>query len=315
MTVANPFIGQLMAHILEGSQIPKVQVERAVGPILGFFLADVLSATLCNDERLSGQYRVLCPEFPLLKPVSLQSSNIDWLLYNETRQELVFLELKTANRSFSADQAVVYLQKKLQVMDQGAGFLADDLKKIEAASSEKDKYAFVQQMLAARFPGGIEAMSGCRSAQVIYLVPAPLKLEAPHLHRMDKVLAFSDLADDIESPFAQEWKAICHALRQLDASTQPLVLKSVPNSGAPENYRGRADFGRIQALCREHGGKMVVGFMGGESALREATTDYLQGRTYKLDFVEGGQGYKLQANWISGDRFLETLPCPKDNPV
>jgi len=57
------FLSHLMAHLLEGSQIPKVQVERSVGPVLGFFLAEVLTATLKDDGALSGRYRMLCPNF------------------------------------------------------------------------------------------------------------------------------------------------------------------------------------------------------------------------------------------------------------
>lgn len=99
------FLSHLIAHLLEGCQIPKVQVERSIGPVLGVFLAEVLTATLKDDEALSGRYRMLCPEFPLVKENSLQSTNIDFLLYNERRESLVFLELKTAGSSFSADQA------------------------------------------------------------------------------------------------------------------------------------------------------------------------------------------------------------------
>ena len=41
MNERTTFIRQLMSHILEGVRIPKLQVERAVGPVLGFFLEDV----------------------------------------------------------------------------------------------------------------------------------------------------------------------------------------------------------------------------------------------------------------------------------
>ena len=116
------FLSHLMAHLLEGSQIPKVQVERSIGPVLGFFLAEVLTATLKDDGALSGCYRMLCPEFPLAKGKNQsnkennQSTNIDFLLYNEDRQALVFLELKTACSSFAADQAEIYLENRLFVV-------------------------------------------------------------------------------------------------------------------------------------------------------------------------------------------------------
>ena len=42
------FFEALMDHIMEGVMIPKVQIERAVGPILSMFLADVL--TVCPQR-------------------------------------------------------------------------------------------------------------------------------------------------------------------------------------------------------------------------------------------------------------------------
>ena len=59
--------------------IPKVQIESAIGPIIGFFLAEALS------KALGQEIVTLCPEFPIrraLVEVSNgginQSTNIDW---------------------------------------------------------------------------------------------------------------------------------------------------------------------------------------------------------------------------------------------
>lgn len=296
------FIEQLMSHILEGVRIPKLQIERAVGPVLGFFLADVLTATLADDEELSGRYRMLCPEFPLLKKSvqSLQSTNIDWLLYNETRQELVFLELKTANSSFSGEQALTYLETKLKVFDKGAAFLTEDLEQIEKASLENQKYAFVRQLLEERLPGGLPALAACHSLRVMYLVPAPMKESTPHLQRMDNALSFSELKEEIDSPFAEEWRAICQVLRQLDD-------KPLPAETARKNYQDLVSFEGIQALCSERGAQIVVGFMGGETALLQASPESLQQRKYKWDVAQAGLGSKHPANWIAGDRFTEIV--------
>jgi hypothetical protein len=71
------FLEVLMRHIMDQVKIPKVQVERVIGPILGMFIAKVLSAKL-NDRM-----EMICAEFPLRKaPESNQSTNIDWLLYS-----------------------------------------------------------------------------------------------------------------------------------------------------------------------------------------------------------------------------------------
>lgn len=301
------FLSYLMAHLLEGSQIPKVQVERSVGPVLGFFLAEVLTATLKDDGALSGRYRMLCPEFPLAKGNSLQSTNIDFLLYNEDLQALVFLELKTAGSSFSPEQAVIYLENKLKVLDHGAAYLVSDLERIKAASSEPQKYAAVQQMLETRFPGGMGAMAQCRELYVIYLVPAQLKERDGHLlKRVDKALSFGELAMDIDGPFAEEWATIGQTLQQLDNNVKPNPSSIISDSGHL-NYQDRVDFEAIKALCSERGAQIVVGFAGGEAALRQSDLKQLRQRAFKWDVAEGGQGNKQALNWVAGNRFIDIV--------
>ena len=93
------FIEKLMAQITRLTMIPKVQVERAIAPILGLFIAELLST------KWSKQVVMICEEFPLRKAQvkgirTYQSTNIDWLLYIASDDQLVFLELKTAYTSF-----------------------------------------------------------------------------------------------------------------------------------------------------------------------------------------------------------------------
>jgi len=78
--MGNSFAEALMTHIMEATMIPKVQVERVVGPILSMFIGDVLTATLRDDSRLSGDIKLIAPEFPLKKEGNRQSTNIDWLM-------------------------------------------------------------------------------------------------------------------------------------------------------------------------------------------------------------------------------------------
>jgi len=300
------FLSHLMAHLLEGSQIPKVQVERSVGPVLGFFLAEVLSATLKDDGALSGRYRMLCPEFPLAKKNN-QSTNIDFLLYNEDRQALVFLELKTAGSSFSPEQAVIYLENKLKVLDHSAAYLVNDLERIKASSSEPQKYAAVQQLLETRFPGGMGAMAQCRQLHVIYLVPAQLKERDPHLKRMDKALSFGELAMDIDGPFAEEWATIGQTLQQLDDNVKSNPSSTISDSSGHLNYQDRVDFEAIKALCSERGAQIVVGFAGGEAALRQSDLKQLRQRAFKWDVAAGGQGNKQAVNWVAGNRFIDIV--------
>lgn len=73
------FVRRLMNEVLRLHRIPKVQVERIVGPILGLFLPQVLGALIEAMPDREG-FAVVSPEFPLKRPHSNQSTNIDWLL-------------------------------------------------------------------------------------------------------------------------------------------------------------------------------------------------------------------------------------------
>lgn len=308
--MTNEFLHHLMAHLLEGSQIPKVQVERSIGPILGFFLAEVLTATLKDDQELSGRYRMLCPEFPLVKENNLQSTNIDSLLYNEDRQALIFLELKTAVSSFSPEQAAIYQIHKEKIRKHSAAYLIHDLEQIKKSSSESHKYAAVQRLLVERLPDVTSAMAQCRKLFLIYLVPAELKKQLkegdPGFKSIDKVLSFGELAMNIKGPFAEEWATIGESLKQLDINSKPS-----PSSASPEggyiNYQERVGFDQIKALCSERGAEIVVGFQGGEAALKQSGLNQLQGRVFKWDVADGGQGNKLPVNWVAGDRFVDIV--------
>ncbi len=115
--------------------IPKVQVERAIGPILGLFIAELLST------KWGKQVEMICEEFPLRKGIlKYQSTNIDWLLYNKDDDQLVFLELKTAYTSFDPVQEDTYCQLIKKIDKSGSSFLVEDLEKIMCRSLERKKY-------------------------------------------------------------------------------------------------------------------------------------------------------------------------------
>src|SRR5438309_2135022 len=108
-----------MDHILEGAMIPKVQIERVVGPILSMFLADVLTETLRDDPVLSGQLTLIGPEFPLKKSVGNDSTNVDWLLLNQSRSQLLLVELKTSDTSFKQVQIDSYRAAQAAIRQRG----------------------------------------------------------------------------------------------------------------------------------------------------------------------------------------------------
>ncbi|WP_213360209.1 hypothetical protein [Brachymonas denitrificans] len=302
------FLRQLMEHLLQGRQLPKVQVERSVGPILGFFLEDVLTATLKDDEFLSGRYRMLCPEFPLIKENNRQSTNIDFLLYNEDRQALVFLELKTTSSSFDSNQARRYRISRIRVRKEGASYLLKDLDNIQTHSSESGKYDTLKSLLVNgfnRFHRDLETMKKCRHLHVIYLVPAQLKESEEELRKMNKTLSFDDLSTELHR-FNREWATIRKALLlPLDSNPEQFDSSPQPESGHI-NFKARASFDEIKTLCSKLGAQIVVGFTwGGETALMRADLKQLQQRIYKWDHAMGGNGKKLPNNWIAGNKFLD----------
>jgi hypothetical protein len=305
------FIEILMDQIMEATMIPKAQVERAVGPILNLFLADVLTATLQNDPDLSGDIAMVCPEFPLKKTNNRQSTNIDWLMLNEARQMLLFVELKTSDTSVNVGQNAIYQERIRQVGEQGGGFLLRDLEELRDASNESGKY---QYLLEKRIGPYRKQIAASHMARLVYLVPesAEHKLKG----HADRILTFSDLAVIISGPYAREWAVVHNRLVRLDQISQRSRNVQYKQSSANpagtsahsrQNYQEKLPLAGILELCKVRGDAIVVGFQGGWHALENSSLDYLQQREYKWDETEGGLGAKIHRNWIPGGTFCRLI--------
>ena len=300
-----------MSHIMEGVKIPKVQIERVVGPILGMFIDEVISTTLEEDEVLSGEYVTLCPEFPLRKSSDQDdpnhSTNIDWLMYNKTKNEMVFLELKTTDTTFKSEQLQIYLDLQNKIKFDGASFLISDIKKILSSSKEKGKYKNVLDKLNTDLPNFEQLFLGCKIARVFYLAPEASRFNIEkHLHKDNRFFSFENLAHEIESKFYLEWKIIHDHLIELDGSTQR-TRNGETKSTDRKNYDARVNFDEINIQCQKYGDVIEVGFTGGMKALNSANLLELKTRKFKHDLAKNGQGTKLSKNWISGNQFLEAI--------
>jgi len=299
--MSDNFVESLMDHIMAGTMIPKVQIERAVGPILSMFLPQVLTETLRDDPNLSGEIKMVCPEFPLKKAYNQQSTNIDWLMIDLTRKLLLFVELKTSDTSINSDQNAIYREVQRRVSEQGGGFLVSELELLRDASTESGKYQFILDEYIAPYRAQIAA---CREARLIYLVPKTAQHQV--VGHADKVLSFGELADAISGPFAAEWKVIHNRLIVLDAVSQRTRNRQIgrdPQPQAGTNYQDKVTFDVIVDLCKQHGDAIVVGFSGGRKALENRPLSELTGRQYKWDQVRGGKGNKDPRNWIPGGTF------------
>lgn len=231
------FLRMLMDRILESHQIPKVQVERVVSPVLSLFIADVLTKTFENHEALRGKYELVCMEFPLKKPENSQSTNIDFLLVNQTTSSTVFLEIKTDSESLDRIQLEIYTKLKEEVKEFGGGFLLRNLNEIANHSARGSKYSFLQKMIEPHK----KTIVGSSDLQIIYLVPHDLKLKLIAENRIDAVLAFTDLPAQIDGELKEEWSIIRESLVKMERmeivadvdSTSETVSSFLQNSNTP----------------------------------------------------------------------------------
>ena len=204
------FINELMHHIIDGVNIPKVQVERAITPVLSLFIESILNKYFENNDEYSGDYKMISPEFPLKKENN-QSTNIDYLLVNNLKKVLVFFELKTDVGSLDMEQMNRYLTYKEKISEFSAGILKYDLDKIHN-TSKGSKYSYI----ISHFNSAVKAKDEIRKAIIIYLVPSAIVSQVKEKKGIDFTLAFKDLPENIDHKFAKYWVVIRENLIQLD---------------------------------------------------------------------------------------------------
>jgi hypothetical protein len=306
------FIEELMAYILSLRRVPKVQVERVIGPILGLFIEDLLSTMWGNPA--DKPVKMISEEFPLRKDVvkndtrTCQSTNIDWLLYDFVNDQLVFLELKTACTGFDIRQACTYCRtaKKIEVEPEGASFLESDVEAIKDASNngspEKQKY----EVVLNRFQSNPDYKS-CKKAKVVYLAPAAMAENVQHKLPDCRIkwLSFAELPATLTRKFPEEWKIIYGKLLELDSNPP---RNGACDGGDRRNYEGTCRLKEVMERCKEDGDRIVIGFAGGVGKLHSSSLDELKKRrAFKWDYADNGSRVKDTTNWISGREFLEIV--------
>lgn len=306
------FFTALMAHLMQGSMIPKVQVERSVGPIIGFFLAEALSSALNEDVVM------LCPEFPIRKTrvgesENNQSTNIDWLMFSRDKQELLLVELKTTDTSFRNEQSDIYKDLQHTIAERNsAAFLIDELLAIASASQETGKYKNVITLLAQALSvpeaNLAESLGHCGHARIIYLAPKVSKPSTwPENDESLAWFSFGDLPESIEHEYAAHWPAVRNSLVTLDNLSRRMRNGDAPRANSGKNYRFLLSLDELLERCRKEGDAIVVGLMNWRAELPGMTSDQFRAKIYKCDFVTDGVGKKLERNWIPGDQFLKQV--------
>lgn len=219
------FAERLMAEVLRLHGIPKVQVERIVGPILGIFLPQVLGDLLKLPGAAAG-FEVIAPEFPLKREDNHQSTNVDWLTLHRPSGTVVLLELKTAVDSVDREQLDTYERIRRRIERDGAGFLLDDLRVIHGASAQSAKY---DTLLAMCEP--FEApLRAARRAVTACLLPAACRTPATAAVVLWR--NFGDLPERVPGELADAWAVVRQGLLRLDAP-RPTTLRSAPTTGGP----------------------------------------------------------------------------------
>ena len=212
------FFEEYLHTLIEYNQIPKLQIERAIAPLLSIFIEEIIKQHHKKTSSLTQNIELIAPEFPLKKDNN-QSTNIDWLLIDKTNLVLYFIELKTAGSSFNAEQLCTYKLVHKFIQKFGAGFLYDDLRKIRNKSIEKSKYDFVIN----KCEPFRECFKKLKEVEVIYIVPTEIKNKLTEV----QVLPFCELPEYLDHEYSTEWKLLRDFLMTIDrrdkiTDTKPL---------------------------------------------------------------------------------------------
>ena len=198
------FLTRLFKELTYLNKVPKFQLERAISPLLGIFIKEIINTKYDTNIILS------IPEFPLKKKYNHQSTNIDWLLFDNNSKTLYFVELKTDKFSFREKQDSVYRYVKGKYNeDKNASFLFNELSVIKDKSLRKDKYQTIIDILKKKNI----SLTDYQKLKFIYLVPSANPKQPNSAY--DKILHFSELPLRIKTPYKQEWHQLRKFLKTL----------------------------------------------------------------------------------------------------
>lgn len=184
------FFFACLTHVVDNKGLPKYQFERVIDFCLGPFLPHIL----CQLYR--AEVHLVTQEFPLKKPGSFQSTNMDYVLFRSgDKPAWVFLELKTDSRSVSQDQMATY--SSLIVGGIQMTHLVEDLRQIQIHSSQPTKYA--------AHLGRIDSYKDELSAPIELVYLAPVRQELPISPHLYKSLTFDDLSKIDLEKYDEQW--------------------------------------------------------------------------------------------------------------
>ena len=165
------FVSDLANRIEGWACIPKLQVERLVGPILAIFLEEIMNVLFKIPANSPDPIRLIAPEWPLKKDGNNSSENIDWLMIQPINKILYFIELKTATDSKDDLQRETYQKLVVRGKDNSAEFLISDIDSIKNGTKKRHKYDKLLELVMP-YRNYFKEIYDIR---IIYIVPSKLK--------------------------------------------------------------------------------------------------------------------------------------------
>lgn len=184
-------IESLFNNLKTWIEFPKYQAERRLDVFFGLYLEDILKR--CRNELFRKEdHLVLIPEFPLQKnDTNNECTNIDYLVFNTTKQSVHAIELKTDNHSIDDEQIKYYHKFKDNIELKE---LFDFVKRPRTGRSGK-KYKALYKYIKD------SALEDCSTkGNVIYLLP--LELQTIKDEGFDSI-PFSEIVEKMK-PYTSE---------------------------------------------------------------------------------------------------------------
>lgn len=140
MTSLESSIKALIAELQANRNLPKYQFERCSEPFLALFLSEAI------EHHFGLKVSIVAPEFPLKKENN-QSTNVDFA-FKILGQGWLFVEVKTVAEGPRPEQISAYRQASQKTVNE----LANDVKTIRSATTEKRKYDALLERVENCFP-------------------------------------------------------------------------------------------------------------------------------------------------------------------
>lgn len=200
--------------IIDGVNLPRMQVERQISPFLDNFIEQIVSA------HKNKEYKLIGAEFPIQSEgndgTTLESSSVDYLFYAEESKSILLVALKTDSDSFDTDQYNNYLTVLEKIKNQSAIVLYNFLSKLK-----HKKFIFLKDsVIDKKFDKDLwKTINNC---ELLYIAPERIKernwgaVNRDIIDNQIDFLHFKNITDTVDTNYFEEWKIIRNGLAKLN---------------------------------------------------------------------------------------------------